>query len=128
VTITSAISQSLDGLAAHWREEAETLLRRGATAQAVLLESCADELERALRERDNEVLNLTEAARLSGYSSEHLGRMVRDGVIPNAGRPNAPRIRHGDLPRKVGLPPDHEPVHIADTSRSQIARSIVQGE
>ena len=115
-------------LTAQWRDEANTLRRRGASAQAVALESCADDLERALRERDNELLNLTEAALLSGYSSEHLGRMVRDGVIPNAGRPNAPRIRHGDLPRKVGLPPDHEPVHIADTSRSQIARSIVQGE
>ena len=115
-------------LTAQWRDEAETLRRRGAEVQAVALETCADELERALRERDNELLNLTEAARLSGYSSEHLGRMVRDGVIPNAGRPNAPRIRHGDLPRKVGLPQGDKPMHIADTSRSQIARSIVQGE
>ena len=114
-------------LTAQWRDEAETLRKRGAAAQAVALESCADELERALRDRDNELLNLTDAARLSGYSSEHLGRMVRDGVIPNAGRPNAPRIRNGDLPRKVGLPSGDEPMHIADTSRSQIARSIVQG-
>ena len=114
-------------LATQWRDEADTLRRRGASAQAVALESCADELERALRDRDNELLNLTEAARLSGYSSEHLGRMVRNGVIPNAGRPNAPRIRHSDLPRKVGLPPGDKPMHIADTSKEQIARSIVQG-
>ena len=118
---------SLASLLSQWRTDADNLRRRGAAAQALALESCADDLERALRDRDNELLNLTEAARLSGYSSEHLGRMVRDGVIPNAGRPNAPRIRHSDLPRKVGLPPGNKPMHIADTSRSQIARSIVQG-
>ena len=114
-------------LAAQWREEADTLRKRGAVAQAVAVESCADDLEAAFRERDETLLNLTEASRLSGYSSGHLGRMVRDGTIPNVGRPNAPRIRRDDLPRKAGLPPYREPVHIADTSRSQIARSIVQG-
>lgn len=87
-------------LTAQWRTEADTLRKRGAVAQAVAVESCAEELERALLERDDELLNLTEAARLSGYSSEHLGRMVRDGKIPNAGRPGAPRIRLGDLPRR----------------------------
>ena len=114
-------------LIARWRDEAGTLRRRGAAAQAVALESCAEELETALRELDEVLLNLSEASHLSGYSSEHLGRMVRDGTIPNAGRPNAPRIRRGDLPRKAGLPPGDEPMQIADTSRSQIARSIVQG-
>ena len=114
-------------LTAQWRDEADMLRRRGASAQAVALETCADDLEAALRERDETLLNLTEASRLSGYSGGHLSRMVRDGTIPNAGRPNAPRIRHSDLPRKVGLPPGDKPMHIADTSRSQIARSIVQG-
>ena len=121
------MTNSLALLVSQWHDEANTLRKRGADVQAVALESCADELACALQDRANELLNLTEAARLSGYSSEHLGRMVRDGVIPNAGRPNAPRIRHGDLPRKVGLPQGDKPMHIADTSRSQIARSIVQG-
>ncbi len=114
-------------LVARWRDEAATLRRRGAVAQAVAVESCADDLEAAFRERDETLLNLTEASRLSGYSSGHLGRMVRDGIIPNVGRPNAPRIRRVDLPRKVGLPSGDELMHIADTSKSQIARSIVQG-
>ena len=121
------MSNPLAALAYGWREDVATLRRRGAVAQAVAVESCADELEAAFRERDETLLNLTEASRLSGYSSGHLGRMVRDGTIPNVGRPNAPRIRHVDLPRKAGLPPGDQPMHIADTSRSQIARSIVQG-
>lgn len=118
---------SLASLLSEWRDDADTLRRRSAEVQAVLVESCADEMEAALRERGETLLNLTEASRLSGYSSGHLSRMVRDGAIPNAGRPNAPRIRHGDLPRKVGLPPGDELMHIADNSKSQIARSIVQG-
>ena len=56
------------------------------------LESCAAELEATLRERDETTLSLTEAARESGYSADHLGRLVRDGKIPNTGRPGAPRI------------------------------------
>ena len=117
---------SFDHLAEQWRTEAETLRKRGATAQAVVLESCADEMERALRERDNELLNLMEAAQLSGYSSEHLGRMVRDGKIPNAGRPGAPRIRLGDIPRKARqLPDSTHAMQIADGNRRQVVRAIV---
>ena len=118
---------SLASLLSQWRNEADTLRKCGAVEQAVVSELRAEELETALREWDEALLNLTEASHLSGYSSEHLGRMVRNGTIPNAGRPNAPRIRRGDLPRKAGLPPGDEPMQIADTSRSQIARSIVQG-
>ena len=56
------------------------------------LETCAAELEAALRQEDDTLLTLTEAARESGYSADHLGRLVRDGKIPNTGRPGAPRI------------------------------------
>jgi len=53
------------------------------------------------------VFTLKEAARKSGYSQAHLGRLVRNGRIPNAGRPRAPRIRLGDVPCKPGyLPPE----------------------
>jgi hypothetical protein len=33
-----------------------------------------------------------------------LGRLLRQGLIPNAGRPHAPRIRRADLPRRAPLP------------------------
>lgn len=52
--------------------------------------------------RNDEALNLRKAARESGYSVDHLGRLLSEGQLPNAGRPNAPRIRRGDLPRKPG--------------------------
>ncbi len=71
-------------------------------------------------------MNLTQAAEESGYSDDHLGRLVKDGTIPNAGRPGAPLIRRGLLPRKAGVA---QLAPIGDTvgaNREQIARDIVQ--
>src|SRR5437868_1841826 len=45
----------------------------------------------------NQALTLTEAARRSGNSVGHLGRLIRQGKLPNAGRKFAPKIRAGDL-------------------------------
>jgi hypothetical protein len=45
-------------------------------------------------------LSLAEAARISGYSRDHLARLIRSGSIPNAGAKNRPRIRRKDVPRK----------------------------
>ncbi len=75
------------------------------------------------------VLDLAEAASRSGYSREHLGRLVREGKIPNAGRPNAPRISLRDLPRRAGhLPPERVPEQVSDASKGQIVRSIVDAQ
>ena len=91
---------SVETLPATWRRQAKALRRYGGETPAVALESCAAELETTLRERDETTLSLTDAARESGYSADHLGRLVRDGKIPNVGRPGAPRIARRHLPRK----------------------------
>ena len=54
-------------------------------------------------------LNLQEAAAESGFSADHLGALVRQGKIPNVGRPKAPRIRRSDLPQKASLFRPHSP-------------------
>ena len=87
-------------LAARWREDAAILRRRGASAQAEVMESCASDLEAALVERDDELLTLAQAQTESGYSRAHLARLVRRGTIPNSGRLHAPRVCRRDLPRK----------------------------
>jgi hypothetical protein len=46
------------------------------------------------------VVTLRDASRRSGYSAEHLARLVRQGIIPNAGRKGVPRIRVSDLPMR----------------------------
>lgn len=65
------------------------------------MDGMAADLESALREMEQEALPLAEAAAESGYSGDHLGRLVREGVIPNAGRKHAPRICRSDLPRRI---------------------------
>jgi hypothetical protein len=111
-------------LVARWRERAEDLrLWAAAEGAAKALESAADELDSALRDEDNQTLSLAEASRRSGYTADHLGRMVRGGRIANAGRKNAPRVRARDLPQKPGtLSQTGVTGHI---DRDAIARAVI---
>ena len=118
---------SVERLPADWRKRAKALRRYGGETPATAIERCADDLETTIRERDETTLSLVEAARESGYSRDHLGRLVRDGKIPNAGRPNAPRIARRHLPRKA---PAQEPLaeepRPRERSNAQIVQSIIQ--
>jgi hypothetical protein len=67
-------------------------------------------------------LSLTAAAQESGYSAGHLGREVKAGRIPNAGRENAPRILRRDLPRKPGNLRQVPAENMLD--RKRIARAV----
>src|SRR5687768_2885859 len=98
---TRSKAMGLSELAAAWRSRA-TELRCWAAAEgaACALEGAARELESAIRCQENELLTLAQAARESGYSNEHLGRMVRTGKVPNAGQRHAPRVRRADLPKR----------------------------
>jgi hypothetical protein len=91
-------------LTARWRSEAAILRRRGASAQADTLESCAAELEEYEREWSLEALTLEQAVGESGYSYSALEKMVRRGELANAGEWGSPRLRRGDLPRKPTRP------------------------
>ena len=119
---------SVETLPATWRTQAKALRRYGGETPAVALESCAAELEATLRERDETTLSLTEAARESGYSADHLGRLVRDGKIPNTGRPGAPRIARSHLPRKAPAEPRLvNELRPRQVSNAQIVQSIIEG-
>jgi len=71
---------------------------------------------------NDEILSLEAASTVSGYSRDHIARLIRQGRIPNAGRPNAPRVRRRDLPRKAA---SLQSLIESDISRAQIARSVV---
>ena len=122
---------SVEGLPANWRQQAKALRRYGGDTPAAAIERCADDLEATLVERDETTLSLVDAARESGYSADHLGRLVRDGKIPNAGRPGAPRIARVHLPRKATAPiaPQlqlAEKPRRRDFSNVQIVQSIIE--
>lgn len=109
-------------LSACWRENAQTLRRWGARDQAEVLEACAEALEALQGTEANRALTLSEAAEESGYSADHLGRLVRQGKIPNAGRRGAPRIRRADLHGRPGLARQHEGPQV---DRTQIVRPAI---
>lgn len=86
-----------------WRARADELAPYAPPA-AEAFRVAALELEEAIREGADEELTLRAAAEESGYSERALRGMLADGVIPQAGRKGAPRIRRADLPRKGRRP------------------------
>ncbi len=83
-------------LAEGWRADAEVLRKRGATAQAEVLESCVADHELALNEWHTEELTLRQASEESGFSYSHL-QQSKDIKLGTSG---SPRIRRCDLPYK----------------------------
>ncbi len=119
----------MEGLPVTWRKQAQALRRYGGETPAIVLDRCAAELEATLQELDETTLSLVEAARESGYSADHLGRLVRDGKIPNAGRSGAPRIARRHLPRKAQAPATPrlaEKPRPRELSNAQIVQSIIE--
>ena len=89
-------------LTTRWRSHADMFQRFGEEGIATAFSTCADELEAAVTVWGNELFTLEEAERESGYSADSLGRLIREGKIPNGGKTGSPRIRRRDLPRKPG--------------------------
>ena len=116
---------TLAELRAAWTERRDEWRRLGVQVDGAKL---CEELLRDLDELDasgETLLTLVEAEGESGYSADHLGRLVRSGAIPNAGRPNAPRIRRRDLPRKVGTFPIEPSDANVSSNRRRIAASVL---
>ncbi len=114
-------------LKAKWVAEADRYRRDDArVAAAKLIERFLSDVDALLAADAEDLLTLTEASTRSGYSRGPLGRLVRQGILPNAGRRNAPRIRASDLPVKAtGLPADDSAPQFTHTSRRQVVRAIV---
>jgi hypothetical protein len=116
----------LGGLVIRWRAQEETLRAFGAAGQAEAVARCADELARAIEASDGELLTLTRASAVSGYSPDHLSRLIRQGRLANVGRPHAPRVRRGDLPRKAArLPASPAAPHLVGADPRQVVRAVV---
>ena len=86
----------------HWTRRREEFQRLNVLVNgASLCDEVLKDFESFIDTEENALLTLKEAAQHSGYSQDHLGRLVRDGNLHNHGRQGAPRIRKGDVPRKV---------------------------
>ena len=80
-----------------WRRQAEQYDRDGMVSAARLLARVADELEAIA---GGETVTLAEAARRTGYSTDHLRRLANAGTLQNVGRKHAPRYLVRELPIK----------------------------
>lgn len=84
-----------------WRARRDEWQRLGVRVEgAAICDEVLADFQAVFTSEGDELLTLTEASRISAYSPDHLGRLIRSGTVPNAGRLNAPRIRRADLPRK----------------------------
>lgn len=103
-------------LAATWRNRAAGLKPYAPSAAQAYADAAA-ELELRLQTSDDVKLKLRPAARECGFTAEHLGRMVRDGLLRNYGRKNAPLVRRGDLPKKATISgPDAPRIDLSNLS------------
>lgn len=120
-------SEPIRALAQEWKQESVRLRSRFGEHHATkTMQTLADELLECIEAAQGRLLNLKEAAGVSGYSDDHLGRLVRSGDIVNSGRPNAPKIALRDLPMKPGhLHPTPVLREVTPASAKRIARSIV---
>ena len=89
---------AMHDLIARWCSEAATVERCGHESTGKLIRRLAIEVDEALRDDQDEILTLAEAALESSYSTEHLRKMVAAETIPNAGQKGRPRIRRSDVP------------------------------
>ena len=121
---------SPEEFAAKWSAEAEVMQQRGALVNgAALIEEVLQDFDSTIGDFWNQTLTLTEASRESGYSIDHIGLLIRQGVIHNAGRLHAPRIRRRDLPRKpTRLPGTAQSLKLVGATPGQIARAVVTPE
>lgn len=121
---SSAPASVREQITARWIARRDEWARLGASLNgSALAEDVLADLRALAEAEEGELLNLTQAAGASGYSADHLGREIREGRIPNAGRLNRPLVRRGDLPRKPGYLPR---IRTADTiDRKRIALATV---
>ena len=118
--------ETRDAVIARWCARRDEWKRLGmfVDAAAIAGEIVAD-LSEIVSSEAMEVLTLTEAARRSGYSAGHLGREIRAGRIPNAGRLNAPRLLVRDLPRRAGVFHPAHSMAILRSPKRRVAVSVV---
>lgn len=92
-------------LLTRWIKRRDELQKLNASVDgAILCNEVLDDLESLAQSESERTLTLAEASDMSGYSTDHLSRLLREGKIPNIGRKGAPRIRLADLPRRPRKP------------------------
>lgn len=101
-----------------WRQDAEFLREAGADKIARAYEHLADALEKTIRSDSSATVGLKRAAELSGYTADHLGRLISEGKLRNVGRAHAPMLSISDLPLKARTPENVVRPHVVHAAAS----------
>lgn len=129
LTLAKGRPTRLDEIVARWetrRNEGESL---GSTVTlANVAAAVLADLALLRSDADAETVTLAEGARRSGYSADHLQRLVADGKIPNVGRKGRPRIRVVDLPKKPGRGLRAVSEDGQFSARRQVVAAVVTGK
>ncbi len=125
--LTSALVP-LSRLPQEFRDNATTARKLAASERAAhVWEAAAKEVEERIADSLLEPLTLEAAVLESGYTRNHLTRMLRVGKFPNSGTETRPLILRMHLPRKPGFGIDEGAVRPA-SSQAQAARDVIEGE
>jgi hypothetical protein len=112
----------VDSLPPNWLAKADSL-EPYAPAAAQAFRDAADGLEQALARAANELLTLDQAAERSGYSTEHLARLVRKRKLPGArGKGGRIYVWASDLPIKPAQ------AHTRGTDVHELASRLRRGK
>ena len=114
-----------------WRTEALRFEEHQCVEVAATLRRVAEELEEDIREWGDELLTIEEASVESGYTTEYLRRLVREGklrVHRNKGTKSRIRVWRRDLPIKRTTPPTNKrgTDSLATYNLEEDARDIAQ--
>jgi hypothetical protein len=95
---------TLDELRAKWAARAAEFETLGAMVSASMLcRAILDDLELVPAGSEEAMLSIAQASAYSGYSRDHLARLVRQGKLRTLRQPGSRgryRFRQGDLPQK----------------------------
>ena len=100
---------------------------------AVLCEDFLADLKLLLNGEGQRPLTIGEAASVSGYSADHIRRLIKKGTVRNVGKPRAPRVLLSDLPRKpasqvaASNARTYDPASDARFIREPTVRSVTNG-
>ncbi|MDQ6717527.1 MAG: hypothetical protein M3Z17_04145 [Gemmatimonadota bacterium] len=85
-----------------WTARRDELRRLSALVDgATLLDEVLGDLENVAA--PDPLLSLTAAASVTGYTPDHLARLIRGGSLTNHGRKGSPRVKLCECPKKARL-------------------------
>jgi hypothetical protein len=122
-----------DAFRTKWRAEGDAMRRRAAMVGGADL--CAEllaDFELVMDHQDAAELALTDAARVSGYSADHLRRLYREGKLRGRRLGRRLLFRSADLPKKpeplaTGGPAAYDPLADARQVATRLHAGVTNG-